>query len=151
MRFERAKKYVKPKTSPHNHENFPDSARFSFTCSNASIFHSEDGPPVSIPYACGSSATCPFFNQLSVIAGIGNKTKTYPLPVSYPPGMANKYLLISGIVSIILGIIASSYTVNQEHLFGLVSTSTAPYAEFAIPLIIAGIVLIIVGFVLENK
>ena len=65
--------------------------------------------------------------------------------------MANKYVLIIGIVAVILGIIASYYTETREQLFGLVSTSSAPYAEFAIPLIIAGIVLIIVGSVLENK
>jgi hypothetical protein len=65
--------------------------------------------------------------------------------------MANIYVLVIGIVSVILGIIAIYYKETQEQFFGLVSTSSAPYAEFAIPLIIAGIVLIIVGSVLENK
>jgi len=65
--------------------------------------------------------------------------------------MANSSVIVIGIIIAILGFIAGNYKETQTHLFGLYSTSSAPYSEFMIPLIIGGIILIIVGLVLNDK
>ncbi len=67
----------------------------------------------------------------------------------------NRTLLIIGIVAVVLGIIAKSYSVttSQSHLWGLYSTASTstPYSSLSIPLLIAGIVLGIVGVVIKDK
>ena len=66
----------------------------------------------------------------------------------------NKTLVIFGTIVVIIGVIANIYTetTSQSQFFGLYSTtnSAKPYATLAIPLIIAGIVLLIVGMVMKE-
>jgi hypothetical protein len=57
---------------------------------------------------------------------------------------------ISVIVAI-LGFIAGNYKETQTQIFGLVSTSSIPYSDFMVPLLVGGIILIIVGLVLNDK
>jgi len=63
-------------------------------------------------------------------------------------------LIITGIVFLFLGIFASAYsiTTSQSHLWGLYSTSTTstPYYEYSIPLLIGGIILIIIPAVMKG-
>ena len=40
---------------------------------------------------------------------------------------------------------------SSRQLFGLVNTESTPYAQYMIPLIIGGMVLIIVGAVIPSK
>jgi len=63
----------------------------------------------------------------------------------------NKILIVIGIIVAIIGLIAGALVVTTPQLFGLVNTESTPYAQYMIPLIIAGMVLIIVGVVIPNK
>jgi len=63
----------------------------------------------------------------------------------------NRILIIIGIVVAIIGVIAGALVVTTPQLFGLVTTSDTPYAQYMIPLIIGGMVLIIVGAVIPSK
>jgi uncharacterized membrane protein YdcZ (DUF606 family) len=63
----------------------------------------------------------------------------------------NKVLIIIGVVLIAIGIVAGVFTTTQTHLFGLYTTSSIPYAAYAIPLFVGGIVLIIVGAAAGKK
>ena len=63
----------------------------------------------------------------------------------------NRILIVIGIVVAIIGIIAGALVVTTPQLFGLVNTESTPYAQYMIPLIIAGLVLIIVGVVIPSK
>jgi len=63
----------------------------------------------------------------------------------------NKSLLIIGIIVLLIGIFTGAYTTSQSHLFGLFSTTSSPYADFSIPLMIGGIVLIIVSIFIGKK
>jgi len=63
----------------------------------------------------------------------------------------NRILIAIGIVFTIIGVIAGAIVITTPQLFGLVTTSDTPYAQYMIPLIIGGIVLIIVGAVIPSK
>ncbi len=63
----------------------------------------------------------------------------------------NRILIAIGIVVTIIGVIAGALVITTPQLFGLVTTSSTPYAQYMIPLIIGGIVLIIVGAVIPSK
>ena len=63
----------------------------------------------------------------------------------------NRILIVIGIIVAIIGLIAGALVVTTPQLFGLVNTESTPYAQYMIPLIIAGMVLIIVGVVIPNK
>ena len=63
----------------------------------------------------------------------------------------NRILIAIGIVVVIIGLIAGALVITTPQLFGLVTTSDTPYAQYMIPLIIGGIVLIIVGAVIPSK
>jgi membrane-bound ClpP family serine protease len=63
----------------------------------------------------------------------------------------NRILIAIGIVVVIIGILAGAVVITTPQLFGLVTTSDTPYAQYMIPLIIGGIVLIIVGAVIPSK
>jgi hypothetical protein len=63
----------------------------------------------------------------------------------------NVILVGIGVVVAIIGLIAGALVITTPQLFGLVSTSDTPYAQYMIPLIIGGIVLIIVGMVVPSK
>jgi len=64
--------------------------------------------------------------------------------------MSNVANAIVGVVIIILGCIAGIYTKTQSYAFGLYSTTSTPYSLFSIPLIIAGIFLIIISYYRES-
>jgi len=57
----------------------------------------------------------------------------------------NKTLVLIGAVLVIAGVIAGAYSVSQSQMFGMFTTSSIPYQNFAIPLIVGGVVLIIAG------
>ena len=63
----------------------------------------------------------------------------------------NRILIIIGILVAIIGLIAGAVVITTPQLFGLVTTSDTPYAQYMIPLIIGGLVLVIVGVVIPNK
>jgi hypothetical protein len=67
----------------------------------------------------------------------------------------NKTLLIIGIIALVLGILAQIYSVTttEDYVFGLFTKSitTQPYDYLAIPLIVGGAVLIIVGVAVRNN
>jgi membrane-bound ClpP family serine protease len=63
----------------------------------------------------------------------------------------NRILIVIGIVVAIIGVIAGAIVVTTPQLFGLVHTESTPYAQYMIPLIIGGMVLIIVGIMIPNK
>jgi len=57
----------------------------------------------------------------------------------------NRIIIAIGIVVAILGVVAGALVITTPQLFGLVNTESTPYAQYMIPLIIGGMVLIIVG------
>ncbi len=59
----------------------------------------------------------------------------------------NKLLVVLGIVLVIIGILAAVYTTEESILF--VSFDFNPFSKYAIPLLIAGIVVTVIGVVLE--
>jgi len=63
----------------------------------------------------------------------------------------NRILIAIGIVVAIIGLVAGALVITTPQLFGLVTTSDTPYAQYMIPLIIGGMVLIIVGVVIPSK
>lgn len=63
----------------------------------------------------------------------------------------NRILIAIGIVVVIIGLVAGALVITTPQLFGLVTTSSTPYAQYMIPLIVGGIVLIIVGAVIPSK
>ena len=63
----------------------------------------------------------------------------------------NRILIAIGIVVVIIGLVAGALVITTPQLFGLVTTSDTPYAQYMIPLIIGGMVLIIVGAVIPTK
>jgi hypothetical protein len=63
----------------------------------------------------------------------------------------NVILVAIGVVIAIIGLIAGALVITTPQLFGLVTTSDTPYAQYMIPLIIAGIVLVIVGAVVPKS
>ena len=63
----------------------------------------------------------------------------------------NRILIIIGIIVAIIGVIAGAIVITTPQLFGLVNTESTPYAQYMIPLIIGGMVLIIVGMVMPIK
>ena len=63
----------------------------------------------------------------------------------------NRILIAIGIVVVIIGVVAGAVVITTPQLFGLVNTESTPYAQYMIPLIIGGIVLIIVGAVIPGK
>ena len=63
----------------------------------------------------------------------------------------NAILVGIGVVVAIIGLIAGALVITTPQLFGLVNTESTPYAQYMIPLIIGGIVLIIVGAVIPSK
>jgi membrane-bound ClpP family serine protease len=63
----------------------------------------------------------------------------------------NRILVIIGVVVAIIGVVAGALVVTTPQLFGLVNTESTPYAQYMIPLIIAGMVLIIVGVVIPER
>ena len=60
-------------------------------------------------------------------------------------------LVAIGVVVAIIGLIAGAIVITTPQLFGLVDTESTSYAQYMIPLIIGGIVLIIVGAVVPSK
>ena len=68
--------------------------------------------------------------------------------------MTNKALIAIGIVLLVAGFLAMNYveTTTQEHFWGWFQTSQSdkPYANLAIPLMIGGIVLVIVGAAVKD-
>lgn len=63
----------------------------------------------------------------------------------------NKSLLIIGVALVIAGVISGAYSVSKSQLFGLVTTSSTPYQNFAMPLIVGGVVLVIAGIFTGSK
>jgi hypothetical protein len=63
----------------------------------------------------------------------------------------NVILVAIGVVVAIIGLIAGALVITTPQLFGLVTTSDTPYAQYMIPLIIGGLVLVIVGAVVPSK
>jgi len=63
----------------------------------------------------------------------------------------NTILVAIGVVVAIIGVIAGALVVTTPQLFGLVNTESTPYAQYMIPLIIGGLVLVIVGAVVPRK
>ena len=63
----------------------------------------------------------------------------------------NRILIAIGIVVAIMGVVAGALVITTPQLFGLVNTQSTPYAQYMIPLIIGGIVLVIVGMVVPSK
>ncbi len=63
----------------------------------------------------------------------------------------NVILVGIGVAVAIIGLIAGALVITTPQLFGLVSTSSTPYAQYMIPLIIGGLVLVIVGAVVPSK
>ncbi len=63
----------------------------------------------------------------------------------------NTILVAIGVVVAIIGVIAGALVITTPQLFGLVTTSDTPYAQYMIPLIIGGLVIVIVGAVVPNK
>ena len=63
----------------------------------------------------------------------------------------NRILIAIGIVVAVVGVIAGAVVITTPQLFGLVETESTPYAQYMIPLIIGGMVLIIVGAVVPIK
>jgi hypothetical protein len=63
----------------------------------------------------------------------------------------NVILVAIGVVVAIIGLIAGDLVITTPQLFGLVTTSSTPYAQYMIPLIIGGLVLVIVGAVIPSK
>ena len=63
----------------------------------------------------------------------------------------NVILVAIGVVVAIIGLVAGALVITTPQLFGLVTTSSTPYAQYMIPLIIGGLVLVIVGAVVPSK
>ena len=63
----------------------------------------------------------------------------------------NRILVIIGVVVAIIGLVAGALVITTPQLFGLITTSATPYAQYMFPLIIAGMVLVIVGVVIPSK
>jgi hypothetical protein len=63
----------------------------------------------------------------------------------------NTILVGIGVVVAIIGLIAGALVITTPQLFGLVNTESTPYAQYMIPLIIGGLVLVIVGAVVPSK
>jgi len=63
----------------------------------------------------------------------------------------NTILVAIGVVVAIIGLIAGALVITTPQLFGLVNTESTPYAQYMIPLIIGGLVLVIVGAVVPSK
>jgi membrane-bound ClpP family serine protease len=63
----------------------------------------------------------------------------------------NVILVALGVVVAIIGLVAGALVVTTPQLFGLVNTESTPYAQYMIPLIIGGMVLVIVGAVVPSK
>jgi hypothetical protein len=63
----------------------------------------------------------------------------------------NAILVGIGVVVAIIGLIAGALVITTPQLFGLVNTESTPYAQYMIPLIIGGLVLVIVGVVVPSK
>ena len=63
----------------------------------------------------------------------------------------NVILVAIGVVVAIIGLVAGALVITTPQLFGLVNTSSTPYAQYMIPLIIGGLVLVIVGAVIPSK
>lgn len=59
-------------------------------------------------------------------------------------------ILIAAIL-LILGIIAGTYTIQEEGPLGLSEETEVPYQQYMIPLIIGAIVLFVVGAVLNKN
>ncbi len=62
----------------------------------------------------------------------------------------NTILVAIGVAVAIIGLIAGALVITTPQLFGLVNTESTPSAQYMIPLIIAGIVLVIVGIVIPQ-
>jgi len=63
----------------------------------------------------------------------------------------NRILIAIGIVVAIIGLVAGALVITTPQLFGLINTESTPYAQYMIPLIIGGLVLVIVGAVVPSK
>jgi hypothetical protein len=63
----------------------------------------------------------------------------------------NTILVAIGVVVAIIGLIAGALVITTPQLFGLINTESTPYAQYMIPLIIGGLVLVIVGVVVPSK
>jgi membrane-bound ClpP family serine protease len=63
----------------------------------------------------------------------------------------NAILVGIGVVVAIIGLIAGALVITTPQLFGLVNTESTPYAQYMIPLIIGGLVLVIVGAFVPSK
>ena len=63
----------------------------------------------------------------------------------------NVILVTIGVVVAIIGLVAGALVITTPQLFGLINTESTPYAQYMIPLIIGGLVLVIVGAVVPSK
>ncbi len=63
----------------------------------------------------------------------------------------NRLLIAIGVIVVIIGVIAGTIVFVTPELFGLITVNETPYAQYMIPLIIAGLVLIIVGAAVPGK
>jgi hypothetical protein len=63
----------------------------------------------------------------------------------------NVIIVVIGVVVAVIGLIAGALVITTPQLFGLVTTSSTPYAQYMIPLIIGGMVLVIVGVLVPSK
>jgi len=59
-------------------------------------------------------------------------------------------LNIIAVVIIMIGVIAGVYTRTESGLFGI-TTTTKPYQDYMIPMVLCGVILIVVGLVTDRK
>lgn len=60
-------------------------------------------------------------------------------------------LIILGVIVVLLGIGTGVYKTTQSHLLGLYTKSSSPYINLAVPLIIGGVILVIIGAVIPHR
>lgn len=63
----------------------------------------------------------------------------------------NWTLVIIGIVLILLGIVAGTFTVTEEGTLGLEEDTDIPYSVYMIPLIVGGLAFLIIGGFINNS
>jgi hypothetical protein len=62
----------------------------------------------------------------------------------------NKILITIGVIILILGIFSATFVNEEDRVFGLFETQEAPYRQYAIPLFVGAIILIVVGAIMNN-
>jgi hypothetical protein len=67
--------------------------------------------------------------------------------------MANQAVIMIGILFIVLGVLASAYTViiEKDRLIGTDIDTSKPYQGYSVPMIVAGVILVLVGAVIPEE